>query len=165
MFFVVFFSVLFVVVVYILLRPVVLYINTITNQYYLQLKGLAKASIEGDKEELVRVRLKVLFLNFSFYPLRKSNSKETNSKREDVKKRRKKLGFRRGLRLLKTFRVKQFLLNVDTGNCVSNAKLYPLFIFLNYRTGGFNINFEGRNQLVLQMQNRPIYLIRSFINV
>ncbi len=74
------------------------------------------------------------------------------------------MGFRTGLRLLKSFRIKQFLLNVDTGNCISNAKLYPVFAFLNYRVGGFNINFQGRNQLVLHIQNRPIHIIRSFIN-
>lgn len=144
--------------------PIVLFIDTATNQYYLQFWGLAKASIQSDEEELIRIRLKVFFLNFSFYPLRKSGSKKTRKTKEvQVKKKGKRMSFRTGLRLLKTFKVKRLLLNIDTGNCITNAKLYPVFAFLNYKTGGFNINFQGRNQLVLHIQNRPIHIIRSFI--
>ena len=158
-----FFTLFFLIIVYLLLAPIVLYINTITNQYYLQFKGLAKATFESDKEELVCIRLKVLFLNFSFYPLRKSSSKMKKPKKAKVKKRRKRIGFRKGLRLLRSFKIKRFLLNMDTGNCITNAKLYPVFAFLNYRIGGFNVNFEGNNQLILHMRNRPIYIIKSFI--
>jgi len=164
-FWIVFFILFLLAVIYLLLVPIILYIDTITNQYYLQLKGLAKASIEDDKEELIRIRLKVFFLNFSFYPLKKSVSKKIRKTKEvQVKSRIRRMGFRTGLRLLKSFKIKRFLLNVDTGDCISNAKLYPVFAFLNYRMGGFNINFQGQNQLVLHIQNRPIHIIRSFIN-
>ena len=54
---------------------------------------------------------------------------------------------------------------MDTGNCILNAKLYPLFALLNYYTGNFYINFQGRNQLVLLVKNRPIDIIKSLINL
>jgi len=158
------FSVLLILVICILLIPMVLYINTITNQYYLQAGILAKASLEGDQEELVRIRLRVLFLNFSFYPLKKSTTKKKKESTSVQTKKRKSIGFNKAIRIIKSFKVKKFWLNIDTGNCISNAKLYPAFAFLNYRVGGFHINFEGKNQLVLQLQNRPIYFIKSFIN-
>lgn len=161
----IFFVVFFLVVVYLLLVPIVLYVDTITDQYYLRLKGFAKATFEGNKEELIHVRLKVLFLNFSFYPLRTSSFKIKKTKEAKVKKSQKKIGYRNGIRLLKSFQIKRFLLNIDTGNCIANAKLYPLFAFLNYRIGGFNVNFEGKNQLVLHIQNRPIHIIKSFVNI
>ncbi len=165
MFWVIFFSLLLLMVVYLLLMPIVLCIDTIKNLYYIQLWGLAKASLQGDEEELIQVRFKVFFMDFSFYPLRKFDSKKgKRSKEVQVKEKRKRMSFRTGWRLLKTFKVKRFLLNIDTGNCISNAKLYPLFAFLNYRMGGFNINFQGRNQLVLHIQNRPIRIIGAFIN-
>lgn len=152
-------------VVYLLLMPIVLCIDTTKNLYYLQFWGLAKASFQSDEKELIRIRFKVFFLEFSFYPLRKSDSKKgKGSKEVKVKEKRKRMRFRTAWRLLKTFKVKRFLLNIDTGNCISNAKLYPLFAFLNYRMGGFNINFQGRNQLVLHIQNRPIRIIGAFIN-
>ncbi len=53
---------------------------------------------------------------------------------------------------------------MDTGDVVKNAKLYPAFAFLNYHVGGFNINFQGRNQLAVRLQNRPIDIIKLFIN-
>jgi len=145
--------------------PMVLYINTITNQYYLQLKGLARASIEGDKEELIRIRLKVFFLNFNFYPFKGTDrSKEKKPTTSKSKKRKRPMDVKRVRRILRTFTVKEFLLDFDSGNCITNAKLYPVFVFLNYQLGGFHINFQGRNRLVLQLQNRPIHILKSFIN-
>lgn len=61
-------------IIYVLLVPVILFVDTATNQYYIQLKGVAKASIESHKEELLRIKLKIFFLNFYFYPLRYKGS-------------------------------------------------------------------------------------------
>lgn len=150
-----------------LLIPIILFIDTATNQYYIHLKGLAKVSIEGHKEELIKIKLKIFFLNFYFYPLRgKINSgKKKKHQKKDIKKSSKKINIKTGLRVLKSFKVKRLFLDIDTGNCIINAKLYPLFAFLNYKIGDFNINFEGRNKMMLYIQNRPLYIIKSFINI
>jgi len=150
------------IVTYILLLPIVIYINTVTNEYFVQLKGLMKINIEEDKNELICIRMRIFFMNFMFYPL-KISSLKTNG----FQKRKNKqigLGFKYFYRILSSFRVRQFLLQMDTGNFIMNAKLYPVFYVLNQRYGGFQINFEGNNQLVLQIQNRPICIIKSIIN-
>jgi len=152
---------------YLLFVPIIGYINTNTHQYYIQLKGLVKANFEGHKEELLQVKMKLLFFHFYFYPFKKklnSHKKETVKKETSVK-RKQKLKLKAGMKLLKVFKIKQFYVDVDTGNFTNNAKLYPLFAFLNYKVGGFHINFEGRNHLVLKIQTRPIHLINSFINL
>lgn len=153
--------------VYLLWMPIVLCIDTITNQYYIHVKGIAKASIESHKEEILIIKLKVFFLSFQFYPLRKNKGSAKKNKRGKykIKKRKPKISLRTALRVLKTFKVKRFVLNIDTGDCIYNAKLYPLFAFLNYKIGGFNINFDGRNQIVLHIQNRPLPIIKSIINI
>jgi len=69
------------------------------------------------------------------------------------------------MRFLKSFKVKKLLLNIDTGNCILNAKLYPFFSLLNYQIGNFSINFQGRNRLALEVENRPIDIIKSIINL
>ncbi|NNJ80870.1 MAG: hypothetical protein HKP11_01635, partial [Flavobacteriaceae bacterium] len=79
---------------YLLWMPVVLKIDTDTNEYYLQLKGLAKASVLGDDKEVLKVKLNVLFLNFNFYPLRKrkaSKKKKLKAKKgeEDAEKKKR----------------------------------------------------------------------------
>jgi hypothetical protein len=160
------FILLFLLVVGALLVPVELYINTTSNQYYVQLKGLARASVEGNAEEVIRIRLRAFYRNFYFYPLKYMGMPKTKKLKKSIEiKRKKKVPVRNILRVLKSFKVKKLFVDIDTGNCITNAKLYPAFAFLNYYHGGFNINFEGRNQLVLFIQNKPIYIIKSFINL
>lgn len=158
---------LFLLLIYLLVAPLVLYIDTVSNTYYFQYKGVAKATVLADEKEVIKIRLHVFFIRFNFYPLRKKKE-AVDSKRiengESARKRKKSINLKTGLRLLKSFKIRKFLIDIDTGDCIANAKLYPFFAFLNYRLGGFRINFEGRNQLILEMQNRPIYLIKSFIN-
>lgn len=164
-----FFSILFLLMLfYLSMMPIVLFIDTKTNQYYLQVKGLVKASIESHDEELFRIRLQLFFLSFYFYPLRNigiGNKKKTLKSTENNKKIGKGINFKKGLRMLKSFKVKRFLFDIDTGDCILNAKLYPLFAMLNYHVGGFSVNFEGRNRVELHIYSRPIYLIKSFINL
>lgn len=155
----------FLLILYLLLAPIVLFIDTATNQYYVRLKGLAKLNIEPDEKELLRIKLKIFFLSFYFYPLKKiGSSKSKKTVKPTSRKSGKRIGFGKSMRVLRSFKVKRLLLNIDTGDCIWNAKLYPIFALLNYNIGEFSINFEGRNQLALQLQNRPINIIRSFIN-
>lgn len=157
--------ILLLLILYLLWMPVVLFIDTDSQQYYLQFKGLAKASIEGHEEEVLRIHLKIVFFHFYFYPLKEiGKPKKKKIQKKNSKKSSKHIGIRKGLSLLRSFKVKRLLLDIDTGDCVKNAQLYPYFAFLNYRIGTFHINFEGRNRMALCIQNRPINIIRSFIN-
>jgi len=147
--------------------PIVMVIDTRGNQYYIHLKGLAKANVVNDEKEIFKIKLKVLFFNFNFYPLnKKTKVLYDNEKKKKPKKRySKQVSFKTGLRVLKSFKIKQFDMNLDTGDCICNAKLYPIFAFLNHYRGGFHINFQGRNHLILVLENRPIRIIKSFINI
>ena len=151
-----------------LFLPIVLFIDTSTSEYYIKLKGLAKASIETDSKELLRIKLKILFFNYYFFPLKKNS---TTRKKKRVKKKVKKnetrkmtrIRIKKGLRILSSFNVKKVILDIDTGNWILNAKLYPLFGFLNHHIGSFNVNFSGMNRMALYMQNRPINILKSLI--
>jgi len=151
-------------ILYFLFIPIIIFIDTATNQYYIQLKGLAKASVEKHLEELIRIKLKVVFFDFYFYPLRKKSPVKAKKlvKKSSVKKR-KQIGLKKIFRMLRSFKVKRFLIDIDTGDCMTNAKLYPIYGLLNYGIGTFNINYESRNRMVLYMENRPIYILKSFI--
>ncbi|NNK17856.1 MAG: hypothetical protein HKP49_01775 [Maribacter sp.] len=153
------------VLVGLLFIPIDIYINTSNNQYYAEFKGLAKASIEGDKEELLRIKLRIPFKNFYFYPLRaKRAPKKIEKKKSEKQKNKNRFTPKTALGLIKSFTVKKWNVDLDTGNCITNAKLYPLFTLMNYHFGGFQINFEGRNHVFLWLRNRPIYIIKSIIN-
>ncbi|MGB5434795.1 MAG: hypothetical protein WBM98_02810 [Maribacter sp.] len=143
----------------------ILFINTGTNEYYIRAKGLMKASLEPHKEELIRIHIQALFMNFYFYPIKKigASKKQKKTKTKSTKKKGH-VSFQKGIRVIRTFKVKRFSVDLDTGDCITNAKLYPVFALLNHHTGNFRLNFEGRNQLLLYMHNRPIHILKSFIN-
>lgn len=158
------FLILFLLVIfYLLIMPIILFVDTASNKYYVQFKGLAKASFESQKEDIFRVKLTILFFKFYFYPLKNNNFFKTKkSKMRNSKK--SNMSIKKGLRILRSFKVKKIFVNIDTGDCILNAKIYPFFSFLKHHTGNFNINFNGKNKLVLHIQNRPINIIKSFIN-
>jgi len=160
-----FFILLLLLILYLLFVPIDVVIDTAANEYYLKVRGLAKANIESDKEELLRIKLRTFFMNYYFYPLKKkSTSKKKKITKKAVKKRSRISGIQKALRLVRSFKVKQILVDMDTGNCITNAKWYPVFVFLNHELGTFRINYEGKNRMALHMQNRPIHIIKSFIN-
>jgi len=128
-----------------------------------QLKGVFKINFEKHDMEIFRLRLKILFFNFYFYPLKINHFKKPkNTFKNTLKKPKKRIPFSKAIRVIKTFKVKNCLINIDTGNCILNAKLYPLFAFLNYNSGNYCINFQGQNQFILVIKNKPIDILLSY---
>ncbi len=159
------FALFLILLIFLLFAPIDLLVNTNKNEYKIRIKGLAKAEIEAHESELVRIKLKVLFLKFYFYPLRKRSTSKSKRKETDVsQKKRRRMPFKKGLKVLRSFRLRRLFLEIDTGNCISNARLYPLFALLSFYTDAMlHINYEGRNTLIMHIQNRPVDIIRSFI--
>jgi len=154
-------------VVYLLLMPLELCIDSYRGRYYLRMGFLARLSVEKDHMELLKLHLKVLFLNFFWRPSdikswgrqkKKSPKKEKGGKKQGIP-------LARGRQLLQSFRVKAFRLELDTGNPVLNARLFPLSFLIEQRGGNVDINFLGRNNILLQIANRPIYILNAFINL
>jgi hypothetical protein len=159
---------LLLMIIYLLLVPIILFIDTSTNQYFIKVKGIAKASIESDKLEVFKIRLKVFFFNFYFYPLKNNRLVKLNKDKKKVVKKKnfKWAHFTKVLRVVRSFKIKQFQLDIDTGDCIINSKLFPVFAFLNfYNHTHCSVNFESRNSVLLSLENRPIRIIKSIINI
>ncbi|MRX64014.1 hypothetical protein GJ691_07510 [Maribacter sp. RZ05] len=153
------------VIVYILYTKVIIYVNTVTQEFYIRVVGLLKASVETDVDKLIRVRIEAWFMKFDVLPLdHKRKSKMKKSTPRPKSENKKKLTVHKILQVVRTFKIKEFVLNIDTGNCITNAKLYPLLSIANLCKGQFNINFQGQNQLILQIENRPVRILKAFIN-
>lgn len=149
-------------IVGLLFVPIQIYVDTADATYFVSLQGLAKASLEPDNKEILRIRLKVFFYEHFFYPLRKSTKPKKIEDKPAKKKRR--MSGRTMLRLVRSFKVQKLRLDMDTGDYVVNAKLYPVFMLLDRHVGRFHINFQDRNRLVMDVRNTPYRLIKSFIN-
>jgi len=156
---------LFLLILYLLFVPLDIVINSTKNQYFIRIWGLAKVALEGHEKEFLRIKLNTLFTRFYFYPLRKKKKEQKKKIETKSRKRRNfKSNFKRGLQVIKSFEIRKLIVDIDTGNCIQNAKLYPAFAFLNHHVGSFQVNFEGRVNMVLHLQTRPISIIKSFIN-
>jgi hypothetical protein len=66
--------------------------------------------------------------------------------------------------LISSFKIKKLSVVIDTGDFTTNARWYPVFYFLGKAGGEWHINFEGKDALEIKLANRPIYLLKSFIN-
>lgn len=144
----------------------ILYIDTKNNNCFVKLKGLVKASVLADEEEVIKIHFKIGLINFDLYPLRKKSKKRKKKETKAVQKKPSKdfpMSYRKVKQLVRSFKLKKFYLDLDTGDFTLNAKLYPVFAFLNHYYGGFHINFQGKNRMVLCLQNRPINIIKFFI--
>ena len=149
--------------IYLLFLPIDIVLNSTSHQFFVRLGVLARADLVTDEDYLIRVDLRTLFMRFKFYPLKRKKSKK-KTKEKSQKYKFKWSHINTVVSLIRSFEVKRFSLDIDTGNCITNARLYPAFAFLDFWVGNYQINFDGRNHLELQLQNRPYRIIKSFIN-
>lgn len=147
--------------------PVGLEINTPKKVYSAYYGPWLKANVLPDPDEVLVVQLKVLFWKhqWSLFELR-SKQKTTREKKKPRSSRWDKRTFSPAKirRLIQSFRVEEFRWELDTGDPVLNAKLYPAFFLSGYRWGATEVNFEGRNSLVLHIVNRPIRMVTAWIH-
>ncbi|WP_407139095.1 hypothetical protein [Aquimarina sp. 2-A2] len=146
--------------------PVSLYINTHKNEYKLTIQNIATASLQNDIEHLIRIKLSVLFWKFYFYPFKENISYKYKARGKVVtSKSTSIIRFDKVLKMLRSFKLKKLLLDIDTGDCITNVKLFVFFRSIkSFIKGTFEINFEGNNQFELHMENRGIFLLTSLIS-
>ena len=149
--------------IYLLILPINIVLDSVNKQFFVSLGALARADVKEDNEYLLRIDLRTLFMRFKFYPLKRRAVKKEKKKTS----RKRKIGWpqiKSLFRIVRSFEVKEFYLDLDTGNYITNARLYPAFTFLNFWVGNYQINFAGRNNIAIHLQNRPYRIIKSFIN-
>jgi hypothetical protein len=152
-------------VLYLLFIPLILEVDTIRQDYYLRIGTLALIKLEPHTDKLMQLRLRTLYRNFYFYPLTyKSTEKKTSPAQKKKKQGIRKIKIRTVLKIVRSFKVKKLKVVMDTGNWIVNSKWYPVFYFMNEYGGKWAINYEGKNSLQLRVMNRPVYLLKSFIN-
>jgi hypothetical protein len=77
--------------------------------------------------------------------------------------RRRRFSLPKILALLRTFRVRQFQLRLDTDDYVTNAYLFPVSSYLTARGWPVEVNFIRQNELVLQLENRMGRLMWAYL--
>lgn len=160
-------GILIVLLAWLLISPLILQVDTRRNEYALRWVGLVKASfIPMPADILLRLQLPFWRRDFSLLKLLatpQKNKRRTVKKASSGTRKTGRFTWRRFRRLIKSFRVEYFRLELDTDDYVTNAYLYPLCYALRIPKGFVAINFQGRNQCAFQIKNRLVNLLVAFI--
>jgi hypothetical protein len=138
-------------ILWILLCPVILFLDTDRNRYFISLPGIFKL-ILIPSEELFRIRAWIFFIPFTIHSFRSRKKSD-----KPVRKRRrfnfsKRAALARGV--MWTPRIRRLELNLDTDDFTVNAWLVPVFSGLNSRNIRMKVNFEGTSSLLLDLRFR-----------
>lgn len=86
---------------------------------------------------------------------KKKDKHEAGSKRHG----KNRISMRRIVKLIRSFRVKRFRLVVDTDDYILNAWLWPVIEFLRSQGMDITVNFNGVNEMQLEVYNRPVRML------
>ncbi|MFI5134376.1 MAG: hypothetical protein ACHQD9_00855 [Chitinophagales bacterium] len=65
---------------------------------------------------------------------------------------------------MKSFRVQQFYLDVDSGNFLLNSWLFPALHLLDPRHRHLNVNFNDRNAIAITLENNLLRIMRAMLS-
>lgn len=69
---------------------------------------------------------------------------------------------------MRSFKLKKFSLNIDTGNVLTNAYLFPVFAVFGGRKYQLSVNYASKNEFIIHYQNNLLtilsHIIVTFIN-
>lgn len=139
-------------VVWILLAEISIVADTYRNEYHVSFGGISKAELIPLPGDLL-IRLHFAFWEKDLYPLHPSVGKE-KKKPEPDRKSKKGFPFRRIIKVLKSFHIKYFQLEVDTEDFIWNAYLWPVVYGVKPLRRHVYVNFQGRNECRLLIHNR-----------
>jgi len=154
--------VLFGALLWLLVSPVVLEIDTRTPAATVNWRTIGDVQVWFEDEWWLSFRLFFFRKTIRFADMKSKEKK----KRPGRIKRKKKIDFRRMLRkigqVITSFQVMEWRLALDTGDNCRNAQLFPLN-YLPRSTDHLLINFMDENYLVLKIRNRPWKMLYAFL--
>jgi len=149
-------------VAYILFAPVYIEIDSIHSIYQVRLHKILSVSffVNGEASLLeVKAGLWKRRIDLSKAPATKTHAAE--EKKQELPA---SFPFRKLLAVIRSFKVTRLDASLDLGDMSWNGMLYPCFCWLSFITGkNIQINFEGRNSLVLHIENNIARMSRAFL--
>ena len=149
---------------YLLLAPVYIEVDTTADLYRVRFHKFASTAllITGNS---ILINLKIAWWQKRidlFAPEKQPRNKKQKPAKRAIRRRR--VSFRTIRALVKTFKVKHFYLTADSGDPAFNGRLYPVVYAIRVFSGqNVSVNFSGRNEIVLKIENNLARVIRAFI--
>jgi hypothetical protein len=147
---------------FLLFSRVVVEVDTRIAKAELSWQGIGMVKVWYEDAWWLNIKVPFYQKTLRFADMKKSKKPED----KPGKKRNERPGMirmlRKTLKVIRTFRVIEWQLAIDTGDYSSNAQLYPLN-FARRSFGHLNINFRDENFLVLKIHNRPWKILYAFL--
>lgn len=151
------------VIAWILLAPFIIEVDTRIPEAQVRWRSIGHARIWFEDE---------WWFSFQVFFYRKTirlsgiKAKPQKAKPPVKKKKTKKLKLTRvlikAIRVIKTFRLREWQLYFDSGNYLLNAQIYPLN-YLPFAYRHVYINFMDENYLVLKATNQPWKIVYNIL--
>lgn len=153
---------LLMVFIYLLFAPFFVEIDSVKSLFRIRFHRLASARLIFH-ESSIFIALKIGGWQKKIVLLEiKEKKKKPVVKNE--KKKQTKISFQKFLTVLKSFRIRKFILTLDSGDMQTNGILYPLFVLVSISSGkNITINFLNENKLILQIENNLARVLWAYI--
>lgn len=159
-------SIFFLLCVTLLFTSVRLSLNSLENIYMISIGSVFKVEIVPVENDL-QVNMSILGYKKSWSAIYLMSRDTPKPKRKKKKKRR--INFSQNAQLfkaiLKSFKVHTLKAEVDFCSVYWNAWLYPIGPVLGTDNIQCSTNFMGRNSIVLEVENKPIWLLTQILKV
>jgi hypothetical protein len=157
---------------WILIGTITFIFDTNTNEYSIKLVGGVAINLltrGGGFFIIIRVPFyqKIIDVEKSILDAY-SNGKSLKAKNGKIKKKANYRLFEKRikknwLRVLRTFKVRKFRLNLDTDNYITNSLLFPLAYFAQRKGYQIGINYLGRQDVSIVVQNRLAKILLALL--
>lgn len=146
-----------------LLSPLSMEVDTRIPGASFHWQNIGRAAIWYDEEWRLSMQLFFYSKTMSIHQLKKKPGKKKTAvqKKKKIKAGSRFQKIQKMIRVLKTFRVTEWKLALDTGDYTRNAQLYPLN-FIPYAAEHVHINFTGETYLLLKTRNRPWNILVAY---
>lgn len=147
---------------WILLSPVVFEIDTRLPRATLQWTGIGNAWIWYDEEWWFSFRILFYQKEILLSEIKRKNKSEKNREKSQRPKKNRIWLFKKIIKVIRSFKIKEWQVGIDTGDFVRNAQLYPInFVPTTFRH--LYVNFHGDTFLFIRIQNNVWRIIYSLI--
>ena len=151
--------------IWIMVGPVIIFVNTENNKYSVGLPGIFKASVVPN-EELFIVKGSVFFIPYRYNPFGRKRRKPQKPKEKTIKRKsfmKLSEGLGLGRNIIHAFRIRKLHMNIDTDDYTMNAWLIPVFSAANSENIRLRANFDGNTSMLLDLRTRLGALLWAFI--
>jgi hypothetical protein len=145
---------IFLFIGWILFAPLILTVNTETEEYSVRLPGIFSGSVIKDEGKFY-LRIRVLFIPFKIHPGRLSGKeREKKPGRKPIRIGSVKYGVMAFREIIRSFRFRLLYIDIDTEDTLLNACLAPALMLVRAKQVRVNVNFMEQNTLIMDLRNR-----------